>query len=164
MRQEPADGFTHATYELSLHHPTFPTCWFSLAVDRIGPLHSKLSPAAGPGVCKWRTKKPVSGYNDLTVNPIEKFVKSNKFSENPEKSIASPAMLLQQKLEGRLRMPNQKQRRKKDGENKAKKVKAMRIKEAQAKPAPKPSATGKAPGQTSKFEKLQDRPGALRRA
>ena len=60
-------------------------------------------------------------------------------------------------------MPNQKQRKKKDGENKTKKMHAMRAKEAMAKPAPKPTATGK-PGQTSKFELLQDRPGAMRRA
>jgi hypothetical protein len=60
-------------------------------------------------------------------------------------------------------MPNRKQRKKKDGANKSKKIKAMRTKEALAKPAPKPTATGK-PGQTSKFERLQDRPGHLKRA
>ena len=60
-------------------------------------------------------------------------------------------------------MPNQKQRKKKQGSNKSKKVQAMRAKEALAKPADKPTATGK-PGQTSKFEILQDRPGAFRRA
>ncbi|PYS56252.1 MAG: hypothetical protein DMG13_00460 [Acidobacteria bacterium] len=60
-------------------------------------------------------------------------------------------------------MPNHKQRKKKDGLNKTKKLQAMRAKEARAKPAPKPTATGK-PGQTSKFELVQDRPGALRRA
>lgn len=61
-------------------------------------------------------------------------------------------------------MPNQKQRKKKNGANKTKKMHAMRAKEALAKPAEKPTATGKWPGQTSKFEMLQDRPGALRRA
>jgi hypothetical protein len=61
-------------------------------------------------------------------------------------------------------MPNQKQRKKKNGENKNKKTQAMRAKEALAKPASRPTATGKRPGQTSKFEILQDRPGALRRA
>jgi len=60
-------------------------------------------------------------------------------------------------------MPNQKQRRKKNGTNKSKKVRAMRAKETRAKPADKPTATGK-PGQTSKFERVQDRPGGLRRA
>jgi hypothetical protein len=62
------------------------------------------------------------------------------------------------------KMPNQKHRKKKGGVNKNKKMQAMRAKEAQAKPAQKPTATGKQPGQTSKFEMLQDRPGALRRA
>jgi hypothetical protein len=61
-------------------------------------------------------------------------------------------------------MPNQKQRKKKQGTNKGKKIQAMRTKEARAKPAEKPTATGKRPGQTSKFEILQDRPGAFRRA
>jgi hypothetical protein len=61
-------------------------------------------------------------------------------------------------------MPNQKNRKKKDGANKNKKMQAMRAKEMMAKPAPKPTATGKRPGQTSKFELLQDRPGATRRA
>jgi len=61
-------------------------------------------------------------------------------------------------------MPNQKQRKKKQGTNKGKKIQAMRAKEARAKPAEKPTATGKRPGQTSKFETLQDRPGAFRRA
>ena len=61
-------------------------------------------------------------------------------------------------------MPNQKQHKKKDGANKNKKMQAMRVKEAQAKPAAKPTATGKRPGQTSKFETVQDRAGALRRA
>jgi hypothetical protein len=61
-------------------------------------------------------------------------------------------------------MPNQKQRKKKRGTNKSKKVQAMRAKEARAKPAEKPTATGKRPGQTSKFETVQDRPGAFRRA
>jgi hypothetical protein len=61
-------------------------------------------------------------------------------------------------------MPNQGNRKKKAGANKNKKMKAMRTKEAQAKPSLKATATGKKPGQTSKFELLQDRPGALRRA
>jgi len=61
-------------------------------------------------------------------------------------------------------MPNQKQRKKKAGSNKNKKTQAMRMKEALAKPPDKPTATGKRPGQTSKFETVQDRPGALRRA
>jgi hypothetical protein len=61
-------------------------------------------------------------------------------------------------------MPNQGQRKKKDGANKNKKMQAMRAKEAQAKPAAKPTSTGKLPGQTSKFDMLQDRPGSLRRA
>jgi hypothetical protein len=61
-------------------------------------------------------------------------------------------------------MPNQKQRKKKDGENKNKKMQAMRAKEAQARPADKPSATGKRAGETSKFETVQDRPGSMRRA
>ena len=61
-------------------------------------------------------------------------------------------------------MPNQKQRKKKDGANKSKKMQAMRAKEAEARPADKPTATGKWPGQTSKFEIVQDRPGNFRRA
>jgi hypothetical protein len=60
-------------------------------------------------------------------------------------------------------MPNQKQRLKKGGANKSKKVRAMRAKEAAAKPAPRPSATGKGP-QTSKRQTVQDRPGAISRA
>jgi len=61
-------------------------------------------------------------------------------------------------------MPNQKQRKKKDGANKNKKMQAMRAKEAKARPADKPSATGKRSGLRSKFERTQDRPGALQRA
>jgi hypothetical protein len=61
-------------------------------------------------------------------------------------------------------MPNHKQRKKKNGENKNKKMQAMRAKEALAKPASKPTATGKTPGQTSKFDSVKDRPGAFRRA
>jgi hypothetical protein len=61
-------------------------------------------------------------------------------------------------------MPNQKQRKKKHGLNKSKKVQAMRAKEAHARPADKPSATGKHPGQASKFEIVQDRPGGFPRA
>jgi NADH:ubiquinone oxidoreductase subunit len=61
-------------------------------------------------------------------------------------------------------MPNQKQRKKKDGANKNKKLQAMRTKEALARPGDRPTATGKWPGQESKFEMLQDRPGNMRRA
>jgi hypothetical protein len=61
-------------------------------------------------------------------------------------------------------MPNQRQRKKKNGVNKSKKMQAMRAKEALAKPAPKPSATGKQSGQTSKRDSVKDRPGALKRA
>jgi len=53
-------------------------------------------------------------------------------------------------------MPNQKNRKKKAGINKGKKTHAMRVKAAKARPAPKPSATGK-PGQTSKVGILKDR-------
>ena len=60
-------------------------------------------------------------------------------------------------------MPNQKSRKKKAGANKNKKLQAMRAKEMKTKPLSKPTATGKRPGQTSKFELLQDRPGATRR-
>jgi len=61
-------------------------------------------------------------------------------------------------------MPNQRNRKKKDGANKGKKMQAMRAKEMMAKPAAKPTATGKKPGETSKFEFSNDRPGAMRRA
>jgi hypothetical protein len=61
-------------------------------------------------------------------------------------------------------MPNQKQRKKKDGANKSKKVQAMRAKEALAKPADKPSATGKRPGEKLKRDTVKDRPGAFSRA
>jgi len=61
-------------------------------------------------------------------------------------------------------MPNQRQRKKKDGENKIKKLQAMRAKEAAAKPPQKPSATGKTAGLRSKRESLQERPGSLKRA
>jgi len=61
-------------------------------------------------------------------------------------------------------MPNQHQRKKKDGANKNKKTQAMRAKEAQARPADKPTATGKQSGARSKFERGQDRPGAMHRA
>jgi hypothetical protein len=60
-------------------------------------------------------------------------------------------------------MPNQKQRKKKAGANKNKKTQAMRAKEALARPADKPTATGK-PGQTSKPKLRKDRPGAFSRA
>lgn len=61
-------------------------------------------------------------------------------------------------------MPNQKQRKKKAGANKNKKMQAMRAKEAMAKPPDKPSATGKRPGETSKFDSAKDRTGAFHRA
>ena len=61
-------------------------------------------------------------------------------------------------------MPNQKQRKKKDGANKIKKRQAMRAKEAAAKPPGKPSATGKSAGLRSKRESVQERPGAMKRA
>ena len=61
-------------------------------------------------------------------------------------------------------MPNHKQRKKKDGENKIKKRQAMRAKEAAAKPAPRPSATGKGIGETSKRDTVKDRPGGMKRA
>jgi hypothetical protein len=61
-------------------------------------------------------------------------------------------------------MPNQKGRKKKDGSNKTKKLQAMRTKEAAAKPAPKPTATGKKTGMKSKFEREQERPGGFSRA
>ena len=61
-------------------------------------------------------------------------------------------------------MPNQHQRKKKDGANKNKKSQAMRAKEAMAKPAAKLTATGKQTGVRSKFERTQDRPGAMQRA
>jgi len=61
-------------------------------------------------------------------------------------------------------MPNQKQRKKKAGANKSKKTQAMRAKEALAKPADRPSATGKRPGQPSKRDSVKDRPGAMQRA
>jgi hypothetical protein len=71
---------------------------------------------------------------------------------------------LHQGIARRPAMPNQKNRKKKDGANKNKKMQAMRAKEMMAKPAAKPTATGKKPGQTSKFDLLKDRPGAMRRA
>jgi len=61
-------------------------------------------------------------------------------------------------------MPNQKNRKKKNGINKIKKLQAMRAKESLAKAAHKPSATGKGIGETSKFETVQERPGAFKRA
>ena len=61
-------------------------------------------------------------------------------------------------------MPNQKQRKKKDGVNKIKKTEAMRHKEAMAKPRPAPSATGKGIRETSKRESVQDRPNGFNRA
>jgi hypothetical protein len=61
-------------------------------------------------------------------------------------------------------MPNQNARKKKDGVNKSKKMQAMRAKEALAKPAPKPSATGKGIGEQSKRDMVKDRPGGFKRA
>jgi hypothetical protein len=61
-------------------------------------------------------------------------------------------------------MPNQKNRRKKNGMNKTKKLQAMRAKESAARPPSKPSATGKGIGETSKFEMVHERPGSLKRA
>jgi hypothetical protein len=61
-------------------------------------------------------------------------------------------------------MPNQKSRKKKDGANKSKKLQAMRTKEAAAKPTVGRTETGKLSGRHSKFERTQDRPGAMRRA
>ena len=61
-------------------------------------------------------------------------------------------------------MPNHKNRKKKAGRNKIKKLQAMRFKESMAKPAEKPSATGKGIGETSKREAVMDRPGAVNRA
>ena len=60
-------------------------------------------------------------------------------------------------------MPNQHQRKKKDGTNKIKKTRAMRTKEAAAKPASPLSATGKGK-QTSKRDTVKDRQGAFNRA
>jgi hypothetical protein len=61
-------------------------------------------------------------------------------------------------------MPNQKSRKKKAGVNKNKKLRAMRAKEAAAKPRAMRTATGKLSGRHSKFERTQDRPGAMARA
>ncbi len=61
-------------------------------------------------------------------------------------------------------MPNQKNRKKKDGTNKGKKLQAMRTKEGNAKPAAPRTATGKLSGRQSKFEREQERPGGMSRA
>ena len=61
-------------------------------------------------------------------------------------------------------MPNQKQRKKKNGVNKSKKTQAMRAKEAMAKPAQPPSATGKGIREKSKPKETHDRTRALNRA
>ena len=61
-------------------------------------------------------------------------------------------------------MPNQRSRKKKDGANKNKKLRAMRAKEAASKPRVARTATGKLSGRNSKFERTQDRPGAMDRA
>jgi hypothetical protein len=61
-------------------------------------------------------------------------------------------------------MPNQKSRKKKGGANKSKKLQAMRAKEAASKPRVARTATGKLSGRQSKFERIQDRPGATARA
>ena len=61
-------------------------------------------------------------------------------------------------------MPNQKQRKKKDGGNKIKKTEAMREKEALAKPRRPPSATGKGIREWSKRDQPKDRQGSHNRA
>ena len=61
-------------------------------------------------------------------------------------------------------MPNQHQRKKKDGTNKIKKTAAMRDREATAKPRRAPSATGEGIRETSKRDAVKDRQGAYNRA
>jgi hypothetical protein len=61
-------------------------------------------------------------------------------------------------------MPNQGNRKKKDGVNKIKKRQAMRAKEQHSKAPDKPSATGQGIGERSKEQTVQDRPGNLSRA
>jgi hypothetical protein len=62
-------------------------------------------------------------------------------------------------------MPNQKQRKKKDGVNKEKKTQAMREKQARANPRPRRSDTGQGVGELLKPNTtIQDRPGGFRRA
>src|SRR5215468_10481448 len=95
------------------------------------------------------------GLNSLANRSRIKIQKSENFFRKKETGLLDRA-------KGGAAMPNQKQRKKKQGTNKSKKVQAMRAKEARAKPAEKPTATGKRPGQTSKFETVQDRPGAFR--
>ena len=136
---------------VSVHHPYLPTCccfsrWTAIAIvhtdhQSLPPIHSTIYALAA----------------------FKKFTKRKNFSEKTEVRPRSGKELALSFTKGVQRMPNHKQRKKKDGANKSKKLKAMRAKEAAAKPAPKRSATGK-PGQTSKFELPQDRPGAFRRA
>jgi len=115
-------------------------------------------------LCKPITKASPNALNNLRLGRFQKIHKTEElFLENRSGFSAERQGTCTEFTKGVERMPNHKQRKKKDGANKSKKVKAMRAKEAAAKPAPKRSATGK-PGQTSKFELLQDRPGALRRA
>jgi hypothetical protein len=61
-------------------------------------------------------------------------------------------------------VPNQRNRKKKQGTNKIKKTRAMRAKEAEAKPRKPPSATGKGVRETSKRDIVKDRPGGFSRA
>ena len=61
-------------------------------------------------------------------------------------------------------MPNQRQRKKKDGVNKIKKTAAMRAKEALEKPRRAPSATGKGIRETSKRNLVEDRQRGMNRA
>ena len=67
-------------------------------------------------------------------------------------------------FKGNKLMPNQKQRKKKNGVNKIKKTEAMRQKEAIAKPQRPPTATGKGIRETSKRNLVKDRQGAFNRA
>ena len=61
-------------------------------------------------------------------------------------------------------MPNQKQRKKKAGVNKIKKMEAMREKEALANPRHPPSATGKGIREWSKRDQPKDRYRSFNRA
>ena len=112
---------------------------------------------------RWTAVSIVHTDHHSLLHSTQQFTKRKNFSEKTEVRPRSGKELALSFTKGVQRMPNHKQRKKKDGANKSKKLKAMRAKEAAAKPAPKRSATGK-PGQTSKFELPQDRPGAFRRA
>jgi len=108
-------------------------------------------------LCKEWTKTGNNVFSDLPFSLSRRILKSVViFQKSGSRSATN--------IPKGVGMPNQKQRKKKNGENKNKKMQAMRAKEALAKPASRPTATGKRPGQTSKVEILQDRPGALRRA